>query len=118
MGTEKLNLVITKFKRLFQEENTVHINSMGLSFDFNDDDTSNIHFKWTFPLINLMEFITYLFKFGMLNFVINKVETMINFDSSQITNYKIFQYVLKGLCVFVLFWCCVPLLILVILLRR
>eukprot|EP01084_Bolivina_argentea_P095616 171879_1 len=117
-NTQKLNAIVQCVKQLFQQDNTLYINSVGLSFDFSDDDRSNIHFKWTFPPNNIMQFIIYLFKFGILTFFINKFERIFNFNSMIITNYTICQWIFKFLCLSILFWCCFPLLVAIILLRR
>lgn len=115
---ERLNKIVAKSKQLYQNENTLNINTIGLSLDFNDDNVSNIHFKWNFPLQSIMDLIIYLFKFGWLSFAVNKIEGIINFDSSQITNYRIFKWVIKSLVCLVAFWCCAPLLIFIVILRR
>jgi len=115
----KLSAIANKAKQLFTTDSTVDFALMNLSFDFNDNNNmSNIHFKWTFPVRNMMDIVVYLFKFGWISFVIGKIEQIIDFDSSQITNWTLCRWVLCVCCVGTCFLFCLPLLLITIILRK
>merc|ERR1712129_41842 len=128
----KLNSITSKLKQVFAEENTLHIDPMGLAFDFNEDndDTGNVHFKWQYPMTNWMEFVRYSFRFGMISFVVQTIEDLLDIDDicfdinalyGQLSNYKWYEIlvtVLKGMCLFVFLCCYLPLFVFVIVMRR
>ena len=112
-----LSAIIANSKQLFQDDNTLHIEPFGLSLDFNDDNISNIHFAWQFPPRGIMEVVLYLFKFRWCAYVVDKVESVINFNPD-FTNWQLFKMVLKVLLLVCCFWACVPLMIVIGLCRR
>eukprot|EP01083_Nonionella_stella_P115621 342972_1 len=122
-NTNKLDSIVDKAKRLLQEENTLNIDAIGLSFDMSEDnDTSNLHFTWKFPLNllnmnNMIELIKYLFKFGLISFIVKNIEQLMT-RSTQISNYILFQWILKIICVLIGVACCLPWLIVVTVLRK
>lgn len=112
-----LGAIIAYSKQLFQADNTLSIEPLGLSLDFNDDNISNIHFQWSFPPRSMMDVIMYLFKFKWCSYVVDKVERFINFDPD-FTYWQLFKMVIKVILIFWCFWMSVPLLIVIGLCRR
>jgi len=112
-----LGAIIANSKQLFKADNTLHIDTFGLSLDFNDDNISPLQFQWSFPPRDLMDVVMYLFKFKWCSYVVDKVERFLNFEP-EFSNWQLIKMMIKVLLLFVCFWACVPLMIVIGLCRR